>query len=75
MPGAGATAPATSKKEGSSSEELVADEPARGLRSATQVLRQFKAVTHVSPPDATLAAPSGFRVEGLGCLGFRGLVV
>ena len=58
-PAAGATAPATSKKEDSSSEELVADEPARGLRSATQVLRQFKAVSHVAPPDATLAAPSG----------------
>ena len=37
----------------------MADEPARGLRSATQVLRQFKAVGHVTPPGAALAALSG----------------
>ena len=58
-PAAGATAPATSKKEDSSSEELVADEPARSRRTAAQVSRRFKAVTHVAPPDATLAVFSG----------------
>ncbi|CAE7928850.1 pol, partial [Symbiodinium necroappetens] len=42
-----------------SSEELVADEPARSLRTASQVPRRFKAVAHVAPPGVTLAAPLG----------------
>ena len=45
-----------SKKEESSSEELVPDDPGRAHRSASKVPRQFKAATHVAPPAATMAA-------------------
>ena len=44
------------KKEESSSEELVADDPERAHKSATKVPRQFRAATHVAPPPATMAA-------------------
>ena len=43
------------KKEESSSEELVPDDPGRAHKSATKVPRQFKAATHVAPPPATMA--------------------
>ena len=38
------------KKEESSSEELVPDDPGRAHKSATEAPRQFRAVTHVTPP-------------------------
>ena len=43
-----------SKKEESSSEELVPDDPGRAHRSASKVPRQ--AATHMAPPAATMAA-------------------
>ena len=46
------------KKEESSSEELVPDDPARAHKSATKVPRQFRAATHTAPPPATMAAYS-----------------
>ncbi|CAE7361303.1 unnamed protein product, partial [Symbiodinium microadriaticum] len=45
-----------SKKEESSSEELVPDDPGRAHKSASKVPRQLKACAHVSPPPATMAA-------------------
>ena len=45
-----------SKKEESSSEELVPDDQGRAHRSASKVPRQFKAATHVALPAAVMAA-------------------
>ena len=44
------------KKEESSLEELVPDDPGRAHKSATKVPRQFRAATHTAPPPATMAA-------------------